>query len=380
MRLARPLSALGLGAVCAFGAPALSAQVTNTLDAGVSVVRYDGFLSSSAASVSPALHFDAPRVSAGARGTLLVFESGNRSLQGSLSLGAFSPSVGPFRFEVAGEGGASAYAEFARFAHLLGEVRSHWLSRRRGVWAGFTVGRAYYADTAYAARGLETGGWMLAGEAWLSASWRAMKVGDTVYTDATARARWARGRLEADANVGTRFASSGGGRGAFGEVSAVAWLSDGLALVASGGRYPSDPARGSIPGRYATVAMRLGQRAKARARVAEPPRLLAGRVRPPDNPTALAGVRFELGHAEDGAHAIRIHAASANRVEVMGDFSDWQPIPLVRADGVWEVTLRLKPGLYRFNVRVDGGTWGVPAGAEAAADDFDGVVATIVIP
>lgn len=376
----RPLGALGVGAACAFGAPALSAQVTNTLDAGVSVVRYDGFLSSGAASISPALRIETPRFSAGARGTLLVFESGNRSLQGSLSGAAFSPVVGPLRAEVAGDVGTSSYAEFARFAHLLGEVRVHWMSRQRGMWAGATGGRAYHADTAYATRGWQAGGWVRSGIMWLSGSWATMRVGDTVYTDAGGRARWTRGRLEADGSLGARFASRGGGRGAYGEVSAVAWLSDGLALVASGGRYPSDPARGSIPGRYATVAMRLGQRAKARARVAEPQRLLAGRVRPPDNPTALAGVRFELGHAEDGAHAIRIHAASASRVEVMGDFSDWQPIPLVRADGVWEVTLRLKPGLYRFNVRVDGGTWGVPAGAEAAADDFDGVVATIVIP
>jgi len=377
----RRLSALGVSAACAFAVPALSAQVTNTLDAGVSIVRYDGFLSSGAASVSPTLHAEAPHASATARGTLLMFESGNRSLQGSLSGVAFSPSLGPIRFEAAAEAGTSAYAGFDHFAHLLGEVRLHRMSRNRGLWAGFTAGRAYDTDSAFSVHGWEAGVWKRSGPAWLSAAWTAMRVGDTTFTDAVGRARWVHGRLETEGSFGARFASRGGGHGAYGEASAVLWLSSGLALVAGGGRYPSDPVRGSIPGRYASIAMRLGQRSRAQRRDASALPASRSGARPPVDATAASSaVRMELGRANDGARAIRLFVPDAVRVEIMGDFSDWQPIPMVRTDGAWEVALPLRAGLYRFNVRVDGGPWRVPGGVALERDDFDSVVGVLVIP
>ncbi len=379
MKAVRYLGALSVGATCAFGVPALPAQVSNTLDAGVSVVRYDGFLSSGAAAITPSLHIEAPHASVVARGTLLVFESGNRSLQGSINGGVFSPGIGPLRLEAAAEAGTSAYAGFARFAHLLGQARVHRMTGRSGVWAGLTAGRAYDADTAFNTRGWEAGVWMRSGLAWFSASWTAMRVGDTTFSDAAGRVRWVRGRLEADATAGTRVASRGGGHGAYGEANAVMWLSSGLGLVVGGGRYPSDPVRGSIPGRYASVALRLGQRSRAQARQA--PVLLALRSRAPrPGDPAAEGVRMEVDRASGGTRTIRLFAPAAGRVEIMGDFSDWLPIPLVRANGAWEVALPLRAGFYRFNVRVDGGAWRVPVGVEAERDDFDGVVGILVIP
>jgi hypothetical protein len=381
VRLARSLSALGLGAVCALARiPALTAQVVNTLDAGVSIVRYDGFLASGAASVAPEVRFESPRFSARARGTLLVFESGNRSFQGQVSGGGFSPAVGPLRAEVAAEAGTSAYAAFARFLHVLGLVRLHHMTGRRGFWLGATLGQSTYADTAQPTSGWEAVVWSRTGATWRSASARAMRVRDTTYADAEGRARVAFGRVVVDGSAGTRFGGRGGGHGVYGEMSGSLWLSAGLAVVAGGGRYPSDPARGSIPGRYVSLAMRLGQRALA-SRGVTPVLALRQRYQPRDDPPpTLAGLRFELRRAADGALTIRIHAPSASRVEIMGDFSEWQAIALVRTDGTWEVGLPLRPGLYRFNVRVDGGAWGVPSGVATAADDFDGVVATIVVP
>jgi hypothetical protein len=67
-------------------------------------------------------------------------------------------------------------------------------------------------------------------------------------------------------------------------------------------------------------------------------------------------------------------------VEIMGEFSDWQPLPLAAAaPGLWTLTLQLAPGVYRFNVRVDGGDWFVPPGVPAVDDDFSGRVGVIVV-
>src|SRR5439155_1331935 len=56
---------------------------------------------------------------------------------------------------------------------------------------------------------------------------------------------------------GARVWSDGGGRGGFGEANAALTLGERAVLVVAGGRYPTDPIRGSIAGRYASVAVRL---------------------------------------------------------------------------------------------------------------------------
>jgi 1,4-alpha-glucan branching enzyme len=58
-------------------------------------------------------------------------------------------------------------------------------------------------------------------------------------------------------------------------------------------------------------------------------------------------------------------------VELMGDFTAWQPLALVSAsDGWWTATIPLAPGTYQINVRVNGEAWDVPAGMLVAVDEF----------
>jgi len=68
--------------MCLLGARTFAAQTTGTVDVGVSTVRYDGFLRSGAASLTPTLTWERPGSAVTARGTYLRFESGRRSLQG----------------------------------------------------------------------------------------------------------------------------------------------------------------------------------------------------------------------------------------------------------------------------------------------------------
>jgi hypothetical protein len=82
-----------------------------------------------------------------------------------------------------------------------------------------------------------------------------------------------------------------------------------------------------------------------------------------------------------GLAVLVVRAAGAQRVEVMGDFTDWQPLALTASvDGRYRYALGLPPGMHRFNLRVDGGPWGAPRGAGVAMDEFGGTAAVVVVP
>jgi 1,4-alpha-glucan branching enzyme len=67
----------------------------------------------------------------------------------------------------------------------------------------------------------------------------------------------------------------------------------------------------------------------------------------------------------------------------VGDFNDWNPAatPLHRAsDGVWSVTVPLRPGRYRYTFIVDGTRWRRdPAAPPALEDDFGAPTSVITI-
>jgi 1,4-alpha-glucan branching enzyme len=79
--------------------------------------------------------------------------------------------------------------------------------------------------------------------------------------------------------------------------------------------------------------------------------------------------------------ALRTPADSA--VVLVGDFNDWNPTatPLHRAsDGVWSVTVPLRPGRYRYTFIVDGTRWHRdPAAPRALEDDFGAPTSVITI-
>ena len=66
-------------------------------------------------------------------------------------------------------------------------------------------------------------------------------------------------------------------------------------------------------------------------------------------PAAPAGVTF------------RIEAPAASKVAVVGDFNGWDRtgIPLIRdrRTGIWQATVALPHGLYRYSYLVDGTRW-----------------------
>ncbi|HEY3279945.1 MAG TPA: glycogen-binding domain-containing protein [Gemmatimonadales bacterium] len=374
--------AAAVGAVCSLTALSTEshAQTTATLDLGISTVRYDGFLSSGAAALAPSIRWERPGASLTAQGTYLRFESGNASIQGTVTGSLFSAPTRRWRGQVLGAVGGSSYAEFASFHHSIGEVRLHRLGRRSGAWIGGSVGRAALGGAPRPVSGFTAAGWAQGAGVQLFASATRAVVGDTAFSDLEAAARAHRGALVLEGYAGARVWSRGGGQGVYGEGSATIRLRETLALVLSGGRYPTDPIRGSISGRYAAVALRLHSPAALRP----PPRdLPSSAPLTASDGTSEPAARLEVLSQGDRAVRFTVRAPAAELVEMAGDFTDWLPVALVRAASsaeVWEVVVRIPSGIHRIAVRIDGGAWIVPAGSRRAEDDFGGEVGIFVVP
>ena len=186
------LIAFACGAGTGASSRTVCAQATASIEAGVSDVRYDGFLASAAASISPTLRWEHPRGRGflSARGTYLRFESGNRSLDGSAAGSWFTPLARHWRGEVGVAAGASDYAKFASFNHGVAEARLHLIDGDRGGWFGATLGRSSFGSGPRPVTVLAMGVWLLRADRTFFVSLDRSFVGDTAYTDFRSAARW----------------------------------------------------------------------------------------------------------------------------------------------------------------------------------------------
>lgn len=370
-----------LGICC--GSP-LAAQTSATLGMSASIVEYEGFLASSAATLTPSVRFDSPDVSAGAQGSWTVFESGNQIFQATAAAGWLIAVGSPWRVELSGAAGASKYADEPGSGHFLARSRLHILSGRTGGWVGATAG-AVSGGSAELPFEIESGLWGVRNRLTLVGTVTGAWLGGDHHLDLLAAGRWTNDRVELETRVGARPWTDSGGdigeavTGVFAEVSALFSVTSRIALVLGGGSYPADPVRRVLAARYVTAGIRLAIVPPPPATASPGPAgatLAALRSRAPEND---AGTRLEI-EAAGPLHALRVHVSGAKSVELMADFTDWQPIALARVDpGIWEVELALAPGVHRLNIRVDGGEWLVPDGARAEPGEFGGAVGVVTV-
>ncbi|OLC70825.1 MAG: hypothetical protein AUH78_19995 [Gemmatimonadetes bacterium 13_1_40CM_4_69_8] len=361
------------------GLRAPAAQLTGTVDVGVSTVHYDGFLPSGAAALTPVLRWDRPVGTLTASGTYLRFESGHRSLQGLLAGSFFTPPTArAWRGEFAASAGASRYLDFASFWHAVAGARLHILGAERGLWIGGTAGTTSYGTAPRPVIAADVGVWARLSEVTLRLAANHSQVGDTTYTDLESSALAGRGPVALEARLGARVWSRGGGRGVYGEGSATVWVGGRTGVVISGGRYATDPISGSITGRYLSAALRVRSAAPRHSFARYP---VAPHARGADGASVLPAARLEVHADRNRAVRLVVRVASAALVEIAGDFTDWQPVSLSSAGAsTWEVTLPVPSGVHRIDVRIDGGAWIVPAGTTRAPDDYGGDVGIFVVP
>jgi hypothetical protein len=90
-----------------------------------------------------------------------------------------------------------------------------------------------------------------------------------------------------------------------------------------------------------------------------------------------------LYRIESGSPArvhFRLQADETSVVELVGDFTEWQPIPMLRVQDAWVLALAVEPGLHRFGFLVDG-DWYLPDEADGrVTDDWGLEQTTLVVP
>jgi hypothetical protein len=95
--------------------------------------------------------------------------------------------------------------------------------------------------------------------------------------------------------------------------------------------------------------------------------------------TARSRPIIQVGDDTTG-QVLRVRAPGARRVEVMGDFTEWEPFELASTGDVFSRAVSLSSGTHRVVVRLDGGPWLPAANTPAVDDDFGGRVGLLVVP
>lgn len=145
------------------------------------------------------------------------------------------------------------------------------------------------------------------------------------------------------------------------------WITNKVAAVAGGGREPAQPTRGLPARSYGSLGLMLAYWPIPRGAV------------PVMTPASMVR-EFDLRPAGTALQRITARIGGVETVEIMGDFTDWTPVPLVRRGrDHWELLVPMGPGIHHINLRIDGGTWIAPPGIPSIRDGFNGEVGVLVI-
>jgi hypothetical protein len=182
-------------------------------------------------------------------------------------------------------------------------------------------------------------------------------------------ASWNRSRFTAAGSVGARFAASRASRAGFGSLELSARVLPNVWLVGAAGVGPELARSIGERTRFSMLGLRFAY--ASRDVVASPVA----------KPVVDVGSTLTIAAIDSANYLFSLRLPDARQVELSGEFTHWQPVKLVRApDGRWVVRLRVAPGAYRMNVRVDGGRWQAPPGTTPIADDFGGSAGVVVVP
>jgi hypothetical protein len=144
-------------------------------------------------------------------------------------------------------------------------------------------------------------------------------------------------------------------------VTAALWQSPTHAFVVSLARQLPDFVHGGDAVDYISVGMRFNEPTPRAERDA--------RARPT---IQVSG--------DDSLHLLTVRAPTARTVELMADFTGWEPIRLTRRNGSFVRAVALTSGTHRVVVRIDGGAWMPAANTPAVDDDFGGRVGLLLVP
>lgn len=352
------------------------AQRRGSMDIGSSQVTYADSIRVAALALSPAFQLGDAARTLGGSGTFSQ-SSGASTYSGNLHGSLVVGSAGPASVELGAAGGGSAHSDGARTAQMLGSGRLYFGGSPAGAWGGLGLGRTWDGTLWRALLQGSAGAWLSSSLGSAVLSLAPTSVDDTIrYSDVSLVLARSVGLLDVSANFGSRLGDpvpSLVTDRLWGNVSAVAWVRNRVAVVASAGTYPVDFTQGFPGGKYLSLALRLST---PRHAVSVPATQQAGRAAEANGARVLG---FEV-EPSGAVRRIRVWAPAARTVDITGDFTNWSPVALApEGNGWWSLSRGIAPGMYEFNVRVNGGQWDVPPGLAVIRDEFGGTSAILVI-
>jgi hypothetical protein len=348
-----------------------AAQVFTSLDANVSSAAYDGYLSSAVYTLAPAVAFAGGPLRLGLDGAFSEFETGHTSGIGEVSGTVGTPIYGPLRWELSGLGSGLWYRSDPV---VLSGILAPQLRLDRGsfaAWAGGAVGSTdndVFNDD-FVSR-VDAGLSYALPHFTPTFTIVTTRAGIAHYTDVSGVIQSEIGPFALNATAGKRFAAVTRDVTPWStwfNAEARLTVTRGVAIVFAGGSYPVDLVRGA-PG---THFIGFGVRWSEAFRVRKAPPMVRY--------NALNGTSDVM----PDARTLRFTAQANAHVELMADFTDWQPVPMTEVrPGLFQVTLpeALRSGPHRVNIRVDNGDWSVPRELPAVVDDFGGKAGALVVP
>lgn len=373
--------------------PSLAQSVSSSLGVGIATGNALVGPLQSAVMLQPSLRWDRPHAAFDAQGSWIAAPGANTSGDASVHGAYFSPVFRGLRLELGGTARHNGGADVIESSNdVQGDARLSLAFGATGVWLGSSRLASSSAPLPSQVQSFGGGSWRRVGDMVLTASFTtsgyatpnpfdslgsSAPSADTLtrhdnstiprqYADLESSVYWSHGALSVDALLGTRVSSSYGQRTTWGRAQASWAFGQQLALVAAGGTRAPEPAVGRIGGSF----MSLGVRLASAPWIAH---ALHGGAR---STASAFGVR-----AEGATRVLYVRAPAARTVELMADFTDWQPVSMRRAmNDEWELAMPIAPGSHRLNIRVDGGEWTAPPGASTARDEFNGVVGLVVVP
>ena len=391
-----------------------ASELETRLEAGALTTGRSGQVPQSTFQLTPGFRFASPRFSAS--GSAAAWLGGQQWQLGdaSATMGAYTPLMYGIRGEVATNASRLVRDATLESDQIDAEARLHYMRQRVGLWLGAGVARPLRVAAVSNVNVSSGGVWTKFGPATLrgtvtsflftkiasrsdsidgsagavvcsahvSASPTADAVsggGDAVgsgcrhtsrLTDVEGSVRWEHHLMEVTVRGGQRFGDrldvSSESR-QWASAQAAIWVSSQLAAVAGGGREPAQPTRGLPARSYGSLGLMLAYWPIPRGTV------------PVETPESMVH-GFTLRAAGSNTQRITARIGGVEKVEIMGDFSDWQPMPLIRRGrDLWELLVPVAPGVHQINLRIDGGQWIAPPGMPTLRDGFNGEVGVIVI-
>lgn len=391
-----------------------ASDVDLRLEAGAAMASRAGASHLGGFAIGPSVRYSGHRIAVSAKGSAWLYDDQWHLSNAFAALEVYTPLLYGVRAEVVANASRLSYDPTMQNDQLDASGRIHYMRHRGGVWLGSGVAHPLKVSAVSNVNVSSGGVWTRLHTTTLRGSVTSFfftKVVDTVsssldnavvptcaaasvpapevtgalaaiaeassacrresrVTDLEGSVHWEHSLLELTVRGGQRFGDrmdvTPDSRHWASAQTAI-WITNQIAAVAGGGREPAQPARGLPARSYGSLGLMLAYWPIPRGMV--PVATPASHIR-----------AFELRPAGTALQRLTARIGGVETVEVMGDFSDWAPIPLARRGrDLWELLIPLNPGVHHINMRIDGGPWIAPPGVPAINDGFSGEVGVLVI-